>query len=147
MKAKGILIGVLVVFNLASSRDMFVIPNHDNSGIYEHKIRVLSERPVFYAGTKDRLQIIASEDRFYRVKTADGREGWIEQNICSKAINGTRFMFEPADVYSHMENPVDIFILDVKDPTNMYIELKRSFKDEVRENVDKEFIERLAGKM
>ena len=52
------------------------------------------------------------------------------------------FVFDNAEVIGYLDNPTPVYIIDIDDPNADPINLDRSFKDALRENVDKETVER-----
>jgi hypothetical protein len=52
------------------------------------------------------------------------------------------FVFDNAEVVGYLDNPTPVYILDSDDPNAERIYLDRSFKDALRDNVDKETVER-----
>jgi len=53
-------------------------------------------------------------------------------------------VFDNAEVIGYLDNPTPVYIIDSDDPNADPINLDRSFKDALRENVDKETVERQA---
>jgi|WetSurMetagenome_2_1015567.scaffolds.fasta_scaffold624201_1 hypothetical protein len=62
---------------------------------------------------------------------------------CVLAQNGKpskSIRFDSTDVIGYLENPTPVYILDTDDPKAEGIYLDRSFKESLRENIDKEVL-------
>ena len=122
--------------------EKYVTPTKDNVGVYKNAVREVYEEPLFTVGTKDRLSVVSSKGRSYKVQTASGQEGWIEKRLVANTGKSKTFVFDNAEVVGYLDNPTPVYIIDTDDPNADPINLDRSFKDALRENVDKETIER-----
>lgn len=142
--SKTIVILALAVTSVTFAADKFVTPNKDGTGVYKNEVREVYEEPLFTVGTTDRLQVIGSKSRHYQVKSPSGQIGWIEQRLVVATGKSKTFVFDNADVIGYLDNPTPIYIIDTDDPNADPINLNRSFKDALRENVDKETVERQA---
>jgi hypothetical protein len=145
------LLTIIVVFSASMlfAADRYVAPTKDGIGIFKNQIRELYEKPIVSVGTSDRLQIVESKGTFHKVKTGDGTVGWVEKSAVknvSAASGGNSanrsFVFDNAEVIGYLDNPTPVYIMDTDDPNADPINLDRSFKDALRENVDKETVER-----
>jgi hypothetical protein len=101
---------------------------------------------VFYATENDRLQIIGTKDNLYKIKNQNGEIGWVSRDSIALFSKSKTIVFEKADVQGYLDNPTPVYIIDSDDPNADPINLTRSFKDALKENVDKETIERLLDK-
>jgi hypothetical protein len=122
--------------------EKFVTPTKDGTGIYKNQTREVYEEPILKVGTTDRLTVLAKKGRNYQVKTPDGQVGWIEDRLVVATGKSKTFVFDNADVIGYLDNPTPVYIIDTDDPNADPINLDRSFKDALRENVDKETVER-----
>jgi hypothetical protein len=130
-------------------------PRRANTGIYANETREAFEQPVATVGPNDILTVIETRRRHYRVRTASGVEGFVESNAVSaaRAASGgggggrggasTAFAFEAAEVIGYLDNPTPVFIIDVDGMDSDPITLDRSFREALKENVDRETVERL----
>ncbi|MCU0609516.1 MAG: hypothetical protein MUF22_07105 [Chitinispirillaceae bacterium] len=126
----------------AEAGKQYVQPKEPNVGVYKNQIRQLYEEPIFKVGADDRLLIIDQKGDHFKVQDAIGQTGWVEKRLVVKIGKSKTFVFENAEVVGYLDNPTPVYILDSDDPNAERIYLDRSFKDAVRENVDKETIER-----
>ncbi|GBU22702.1 hypothetical protein R80B4_02614 [Fibrobacteres bacterium R8-0-B4] len=82
------------------------------------------------------------------MRTSSGDEGYVQKNeltkVSSKSAASKSMAFEAAEVMGYLDNPTPVYIVDIDDPNADPITLDRSFKDALKENVDKETMERLA---
>jgi hypothetical protein len=122
--------------------DKFITPKKDGTGVYKNRTREVYEEPVLTVGTTDRLAVISKRGNFYEVRTPDGQTGWIEDRLVVATGKSKTFVFDNADVIGYLDNPTPVYIIDTDDPNADPINLDRSFKDALRENVDKETVER-----
>jgi hypothetical protein len=144
---KFIGITVLAVFGYALAADQaqkYVSVTKDGVGIYKSETRELYEQPVTTVGPQDRLTVVSTSRANYQVRTASGTTGWIEKRLCIATGKSKTFIFDNAEVIGYLDNPTPVYIMDADDPNADPINLDRSFKDALRENVDRETIERQA---
>lgn len=137
-------ITAVIVFSITAlmAADKFVTPKKEGTGIYKNERRELYEQPIFTVGTNDRLQLLDSKGNFYKIKGANGQTGWIEKNLVVATGKSKTFVFDNAEVVGYLDNPTPVYIMDSDGPDSDPINLDRSFKDALRENVDKETVER-----
>lgn len=64
----------------------------------------------------------------------------------STKITGKRYQFEDAEVLGYLDNPTPVYIIDSDNINGDPIKLDRSFAEEIKENVDRETLERLKKK-
>jgi hypothetical protein len=140
------LITVILFFSLsfAQKKDeaKYVTPTSDNVGVYKNEIREVYEKPIFTVGTKDRLLIVATGRNHYKIQNAEGETGWIEKRFVVTTGRSKTFVFDDAEVIGYLDNPTPVYIIDADNPNADPIKLDRSFADALRENVDRETVER-----
>jgi hypothetical protein len=137
-----VVLALSATFFVLFAAEKFVTPTKDGTGIYKNETREVYEEPIAKAGTTDRLTVLKKKGRHYQVKTADGQVGWIESRLVVATGKSKTFVFDNADVIGYLDNPTPVYIIDTDDPNADPINLNRSFKDALRENVDKETVER-----
>lgn len=143
--AAALVIAVFSMSVFAQKEKQMVAKKEAN--IYANEVREPYEQPIFKATDKDFLTILETKKNHYRVRTAAGDEGFVEKNALKdppKNSASSRFVFEGADVIGYLDNPTPVYIIDMDDPNADPITLDRSFKDALKENVDKETMERVA---
>jgi hypothetical protein len=126
----------------ADQGQKYVSPTKDGIGIFKNETRQLYEQPVTTVGPQDRLVVIENGRSCYKVKSPGGTVGWIEKSACVATGKSKTFIFDNAEVIGYLDNPTPVYIMDADDPNADPINLDRSFKDALRENVDRETIER-----
>jgi hypothetical protein len=119
-----------------------VVPKSDGVGVFKNDVREVYEEPILKVGTQDRLEVIKKKGRSLQVRTSDGQTGWVEERLVQSSGKSKTFVFDNADVIGYLDNPTPVYIIDTDDPNADPINLDRSFKDALRENVDKETVER-----
>ena len=136
---------VLLVSTIAffASAQKVAQPTKEGVKVYQSDTRQLYEAPILTVGTSDRLQILDSKRDMHKVKTSDGTIGWVEKKEVSVLSGKSKtFVFDNAEVVGYLDNPTPVYIIDTDDPNADPISLDRSFKDALRENIDKETVER-----
>jgi len=143
---------VVAVFSMSvfAQREKQMVPKKE-ARIFANEIREPYEQPVFTATDKDFLTILETKKNHFRVSTAGGITGWVEKNALKDPPRdrggnsaSARMVFEGADVIGYLDNPTPVYIIDMDDPNADPITLDRSFKDALKENVDRETMERVA---
>lgn len=118
-------------------------PSKEGVKVYKSDTRQLYEEPILTVGTSDRLQVLDSKRDMHKIKTSDGTIGWVEKKEVSVLSGKSKtFVFDNAEVVGYLDNPTPVYIIDTDDPNADPISLDRSFKDALRENIDKETVER-----
>jgi len=136
---------LITVVSFYAAAQQVAQPTKDGVGIYKNEIRQLYEEPIMTVGTADRLTVMEKKRDAYKIKTPDGQVGWVEKklvNLIGGGKSSKTFVFDNAEVVGYLDNPTPVYIIDTDDPNADPISLDRSFKDALRENVDKETIER-----
>ena len=135
------LLALLATVTMAADAEKYVTPKKDGLGIYKNEVRKLNETPVATASTDDRLTVLKETRDKYYVETG-GKKGWVEKASVVSVGKSKTFVFDNADVIGYLDNPTPVYIIDADDPNANPITLDRSFKDALRENVDRETVER-----
>jgi hypothetical protein len=144
MRLSKVLVVVIIAIMTVAAGDnkKFVQPKEGTVGVYKNQTRQMYEEPVFKVGASDRLQVLGAKGDFYQVKNAEGQSGWVEKRLVQTIGKSKTFVFENAEVMGYLDAPTPVYIIDSDDPNAERIYLDRSFKDALRDNVDKETIER-----
>jgi hypothetical protein len=120
----------------------YVTPTKDEVGVFKNEVRELYEKPSFVVGTSDRLLVLETGKQSYKVQKGDGTAGWVEKRLVVTTGKSKSFVFDDAEVIGYLDNPTPVYIIDADNPNADPIKLDRSFADALRENVDRETIER-----
>jgi hypothetical protein len=137
-------LAVCVAFAQKDKGGEYVQPTKKNIGVYKNEIREVYEEPIFKVGLEDRLLILKRGNNAYQVQDAQGRIGWIERRMVVVTGKSKTFIMGDAEVIGYLDNPTPVYIIDTYDPNSDPIKLDRSFEDALKENVDRETIERQA---
>jgi len=137
-----ILISAFSVFAQSGEGQKYVSPKKDGVGLYKNEVRQTYEKPIAKLSKADRLLVVQTSRYNYKVQHPDGKSGWVEKNEVVATGKSKTFVFDGADVFGYLDNPTPVYIIDADDPDAAPISLERSFKDALRENVDRETVER-----
>jgi len=129
-----------LVFGQANQK--YVSPTQNDVGIFKSETRELYEQPISKVNANDRLLVQQTTARHYKVQLPDGSSGWVEKRLVAATGKSKTFIFDNAEVIGYLDNPTPVYIIDADDPNADPINLDRSFKDALRENVDQETVER-----
>ena len=134
-------IALLFVSMAYAQKTKFVQPTSNNVGVYRNEIRKVNEQAIMKVGVEDRLQVVKTSRNHYKVKTSTGDVGWVEKRLVV-ATSGKKFMFDDAEVIGYLDNPTPVYIIDADSKDATPIKLDRSFAEALRQNVDRETVER-----
>lgn len=140
VSAVVVLTGITLV--LGNQPGRYVIPSQDNVGVYSQAVRPLYDQALFVVSVDDRLRVIEQREECYRIQAEDGRIGWVEKRLVVPARGLTQMKFGQSVVTGYLDNPEPVVVLDTDDPLDRSIVLDRSFKDDLRRNIDRETVER-----
>lgn len=135
-----IMIFLVSTFSFAQ-RTKFVQPKRNNVGIYKNETRSVNENATITVGLNDRLKVLKSSRNHYKVRTDDGTVGWIEKRFVA-AASGKSFLFDDAEVIGYLDNPTPVYIIDADSKDATPIKLDRSFAEALKQNIDRETVER-----
>jgi hypothetical protein len=119
----------------------FVQPTQKGVGIYTNETRKVNEEATLIVGVDDRLQIVKTGRTSYFVKTDAGKTGWVEKRLVAMT-SGKKFVFNDAEIVGYLDNPTPVYIMDADNKDATPIKLERSFSEALRQNTDRETIER-----
>ena len=144
LKLLSVIIIVLTASLAFAQKDAkkYVTPTKEDVGVFKNEVRELYEKPSFTVGTNDRLLVLETSKQAYKVQKSDGETGWVEKRLVVTTGKSKSFVFDDAEVIGYLDNPTPVYIIDADNPNADPIKLDRSFADALRENVDRETIER-----
>ena len=134
---------LIAAFSLSSFAAKFVQPNKGGVGLYKNQTRGVNESAIENLDLQSRLKVIDEGKNHYKVKAPSGAEGWVEKYLVVEA-SGKAFTFDDAEVMGYLDNPTPVYIIDVDSKDATPIQLDRSFAEALRQNVDRETVERQA---
>jgi hypothetical protein len=122
----------------------YVQPVRDSVPVYAKEVRPLFAQPVFKAQAGDRLLVLARGLQKLQVKDSRGKTGWIDQQLV-RSVRGSQLIFQGMNVDpGYIDNPTIIFISGTDSRDDERILLERSFAEALRDNTDRESVERSA---
>jgi hypothetical protein len=138
------LIGISVVILTHAEQRFDVKPIKDRTKIFADIQGNKGDKVLFKVRLTNQLRILSDSDCCYKIIDMKGRVGWIEKNMCNVNSGASKsFHFEAADVKGYLENPTFFTIEGVRELEDAGISLDRSFKESLRDNVDKETVVRM----
>jgi hypothetical protein len=140
--ALGLFVAVMAAGVFAKEDQKLATPTKDEVGVYKNDVREVYEKPITTVGLSDKLTILSKSKQNYKVKTPSGDVGWVEQRLVVLTGKSKTFVFDDAEVIGYLDNPTPVYIIDADNPNADPIKLDRSFADALRENVDRETVER-----
>ena len=140
--ALGLFVAVMAAGVFAKEDQKLATPTKDEVGVYKNDVREVYEKPIATVGLSDKLSILSKSKQNYKVKTPSGDVGWVEQRLVVLTGKSKTFVFDDAEVIGYLDNPTPVYIIDADNPNADPIKLDRSFADALRENVDRETVER-----
>ncbi len=141
MKKMIVAVSVLAAVASVLADITYVVATGNKAGIYEREIRKVYDTPLFTVGTVDRLLVLETGKNCYKIKRSSGETGWIEKRLVKK-IPWRGFVFEGMEVMGYPENPTPVVIIGKDDSPEEMIVLNRSFRDALKENIDRETVYR-----
>ena len=123
----------------------YALPRKKNVKIYANEVRGVFEKHILTVGLDDRLYVLDARKNHYKVKI-DEQIGWVEKGLVTAAKRSKKYTFDGANVLGYLDNPAAFFILDTEDPDPIKIKLDRSSKENLKEHVDRETIDRALAK-
>jgi hypothetical protein len=139
---KLITLCVFLTATFTFAADKFVQATKDEVPVYKNEVSGVYEKPIATVGQSDRLTVIGSSKQKWKVKTPSGETGWVEKSVVTTVGKSKTFVFDDAEVVGYLDNPTPVYIIDADNPNSDPIKLDRSFADALRENVDRETVER-----
>lgn len=127
-------------------KEKYVIPKKNRVKIYENRIRRLNESSIFEVNNSSRLRVLYEKKNSFKIQDEEGRIGWVGKRFVVSLKDPTLFKFDPADVIGYIDNPSPVGIFDATDPEETQIKLERSFKEQLKRNVDREMLQRVTNR-
>ncbi len=115
----------------------------DGVRIYKNKTRKLNEKPIYELRAGEVVEVLKSSGDKYYVKHYSGVKGWVEKRLLRKAKDiGKTMAFTGEQVLGELGDIEPVIIFEDEDNKLKGVKIERSFKDEMKANVDKEQMER-----
>jgi hypothetical protein len=140
------IVGFSVVLLTQAQEHSYVIPIKDHTKIYANmQGRSNGVTEMFDVGLMDRLKVEDVAECCFKVIDSKGRAGWIEKTMCCKDPGtGRRFSFDALSVEGYLGNPMFFKVDGMRDLDDAGIRLDRSFRENLKDNIDKETIVRMS---
>ena len=140
MRLSVFMFSVLLFVSATFAQDQYVLPKKSDTPVYE---KANKGTEITRVSKDDRLQVMSDKGSMYRIKTPDGKIGYVAKKSVSKT-DGKAYTFDNIEVEGYLDNPTPIYITDMDDGQNAPIDLDRSFADALKNNADKERVMRIA---
>jgi hypothetical protein len=129
----------------ASHNGNYVTPIQGDIGVFAKNAATSVEKPVSLAKTGEWLLVMEVKGDRIKVRDMKGMIGWVQRAEVREVASAEYMTFKSAEVYSYLDNPAPLYIIDATDPENNPIKLERSFSRELRENIDQPTVARILG--
>ena len=134
-----VLFGFMCLFAQPIKASLIVQPKKDNVGVYMNVEK--NEATIFNVNADDRICVTEETKEWYHI-WINNKTGWILKSDVIILQKSKRFEFADAEVMGYLDNPTPIYIIDANNKDQYPINLDRSFKEDLRENTDREIFER-----
>ncbi len=124
-------------------QDMYVMPVQKDVKIHGNRFRKLNEEALFQVTLNCRLKVLVIKENLYKIKDNQGRVGWVEKQFVAPITKSSIDIYTPAEVYGYHDIRSFFSIFGIPDQEEVRIKLDRSFKENLKEHVDRETVERI----
>lgn len=133
----------IVFFNSAHATDILLVaPTTDSIKVYKNQTWHPDDMALFTVSMHNRLQVLDDQKQVYKIKDEKGQIGWLEKRFTVPLNSNKTYNFDNAYVDSYNDIRSPIYIIDSWTAEYFSLKLDRSFKDALRQNVDRETAER-----
>ncbi len=139
-KTMFVLLAIFTAYSFGQ-KNFYVLPTSENIAIYANDVRQMNEKALESVGKTDKLKVIETSGKNYKVQSPSGKTGWVEKRLVSKTDAKVE-TFEGVEVTGYLDNPTPLVITDMDQGYSAPIDINRSFKDALKNNADKEMITR-----
>jgi hypothetical protein len=127
---------------VVSWADNEIVIAKTNANVFKNELHMQYEEPLYSVDQNEHLKVMQSKDLQYQVKNKEDQVGWISKNVCTSIIPSKSISFESATVDGYVDNPSFMDVFTAENDETTAISLNRSFKNALRENIDKETVMR-----
>jgi hypothetical protein len=142
MLATLLILAAAVLATEGTGRGRYVLPTRDNVGVYPNAVRQIYEEASFTVDVNDRLVVLEERDETIRVRDSQDRQGWVEARLVKRVAASAVISYDPTELFGHIGDPFAFLVIDGTGPGETPIRLDRSFARALRENTDRETVER-----
>ncbi len=128
-----------VLYTTVSFGDQVVIPVRDNVNVYENQF---TEKVIFTVHRNEPLKVSQNQRGRLLISDETGKSGWIEKSDAGEMSKNRTIQFENIEIAGYIDNPQPLYITVPGEQDDVPLTLNRSFKESLRENVDKETVSR-----
>ena len=146
MRSLMIMIAIAGMFCSISAKQSYVVAKEENTSVYQNRLRKLYEQAVFTINPDEQVRVLKRSGRHIRIENKDQRKGWVEDKLVLPVVVSKEITYDPAAVEGYLNNPEPTIIWGSDGPYDYEIKLDRSFRDALRENVDKQTALRVTGR-
>ncbi|MBD3418645.1 MAG: hypothetical protein GF398_00865 [Chitinivibrionales bacterium] len=143
---KALLIAMSLLVPAWAANPAYAIPKEENVPLYPNEIRKVYEQPIDCVAQHDRLRILATGKTGYKVASPRGTVGWVRKELVAVVLGRTVLEFAPAEIEARYAELTPLAVLGTDWKDAEVIRLDRSFNEALRENTDREIIDRITAK-
>ena len=139
-----LLITLVFIFTVSGNNPpRFVVPLHDGIKVYSSSSGLRNPQELMKVNRKNVLKVLAETDEMFKVALhSKERSGWIEKKSVAVTFTKKEYSFDDLMVSGYVELIPPDFLIDAAEVTREFIPIARTFHDELRDNCDKETLER-----
>ncbi|MFP4520906.1 MAG: hypothetical protein ACLFQK_02050 [Fibrobacterota bacterium] len=135
----SLLIVVSALF-AADEEEKIVLTKRNGVKLYKSQVSGMGEKPMETISKDAYLKVKEETRHKYKVETSRGTVGWLNKADVTANIKGKKvgYQFDEMQVQGWLDNPMAVYIIDMDESKYNPIQIDKSFKDKIDENMVKE---------
>jgi len=138
MRSLMIIVAIAGIFCSIHARQSYVVAKEENTAVYRNRLRKLYEQAVFTINPDEQVRVLKRSGRHIRIENKNQQKGWVEDKRMLPVVVSKEIVYDPATVEGYLDTPDPTIIWGSDGPDDYQIRPDRSFRDALRENIDKE---------
>ena len=146
MRSLILIMAIAGVLCSVSARQLYVVAKEQNTAVYQNRLRKLYEQAVFFINPDERVRVLKDSGGHLQIINQFQQFGWVKAGRVMRVSANKSFVFDSASVAGYIDSPDMAIVWGRNGLDDFEITLDRSFQDALRENVNRETIQRVANK-
>ncbi len=146
LKINVLLIAGVVLSVLATAhakQENYAVAREDGVPVFQSRGNVGESEPFFSLENEERVVVLGIRGAAMKIRDSEGRDGWVSSEKVKIIRKSATYSFDDAEVMGHLDDPTSFFILDSEAPEEEVLNLNRSFKPLLKNNLDQYTVERI----